>query len=247
MKQLSIFLILVVLVLGCSDDPELNVFGPGDGIEGIGVSSSRFVIKDNYLYLATETDLKVIELGADGQSEVVRTMPGLDVLETIYIYGEYLFLGAQNGVYIYDITERDLPSYISKYDHQTACDPVIAKGDFAYLTLRNGTTCREASINYLITLDISEIGQPIPVDTIEMIRPRGLTFYDGDLYVGEGVYGLKKFDLSTPYQPVLDTFYTKVPCNDLIGLPSHLILTYNNGISQYLVDADTLEQLSIIQ
>ena len=247
MRSKLLWLIIGMISFGCASDDPLDIIGPGDGIVGVAGSTSRFVINDNYLYIVTETDLKVIELEANGQSSLVRSMPAVDVLETIFIYGDYLFLGAQEGVYIYDISEPDLPSYISKYVHQTACDPIIASGGFAYLTLRDGTNCRNQSENFLITLDISDIGQPVAVDTIVMSRPRGLGIYNGDLYVGEGIYGLKKFDISTPYEPKLDTFYTDIPCNDLIGLSSHLIITYNHAISQFLVDSDTLTELSIIQ
>lgn len=244
-KALILFGVFVLVLMGCEDDVS-DFLGVGEGATGVGGSTSRFVIKGDYLYIATETELKVLQLGTD-VTNVVESLPTLGDLETIFSLGDYLFIGAASGVYLYDIQEPTSPQYITRYVHQTACDPVIASGNFAYVTLREGNACGSSSDNQLITLDISDIDNPVAVDVVSMRSPRGLALYQGNLYVGEGIYGLKKFDLSDPSKPKLDTFYINIQCNDLIPLDSHLIITENNGVHQYLVNADSINLLSTIE
>ncbi|MEQ8472954.1 MAG: hypothetical protein RIC35_17300 [Marinoscillum sp.] len=246
MRKYTTIVLLIVLLASCAADGDNFMLGPGDGAVGIAGSTSRFIIKGEYLYIATDTKLKVMRLQENGATEV-SSLPSLGDLQTIFSYGDYLFLGSESGVYIYDIQDRAAPEFLSIYWHQTACDPVIVQGRFAYLTIRDGVNCRGEVANQLITLDITDVMEPIAVDTIQMISPRGLTIYQGDLYVGEGFAGLKRFDISSPYQPKLDTFYTQVPANDMIALESHLIITESNGVNQYVLESESLNLLSQIK
>ena len=250
MRKLAI--LILVICGGCaSEDGGVDFFGPGDGaagVVGIAGSTSRFIIKNNYLYIATDDRLKVLDLSSEDKSaEEVASLPTLGDLETIFAFGNNLFIGAESGVYLYDITNPASPEFLSRYEHQTACDPVIANQGFAYLTIRGGTDCRGENVNRLITLNIADVENPEAVDTLDMISPRGLAFYENQLFVGEGIFGLKRFDLTVPYAPVLDTFYTNVPANDMIALPQHLIVTQSQGIHQYGVAADSLNLLSVLK
>jgi hypothetical protein len=193
----------------------------------------------------SNNNLKVLDI-SDAQLApvVVSKMEVPANLETIFRRGQNLFLGADNGVYIYDVSLPEKPAYISRYQHQTGCDPVIANNQFAYVTIRDGNACGRNSVNQLITLDISELANPVSRSVLDMIRPRGLGFFQGDLYVGEGIYGLKKFDISEGFNPQLDTFYTAIPANDLIGLSNSLLITSNAGIAQYAKEGEALQLIS---
>ncbi|MFY0605588.1 MAG: hypothetical protein JXR10_02665 [Cyclobacteriaceae bacterium] len=248
MRRILTIMIVAMSIFSCADNDESNIsLGPGEGAVGVGGSTARFVIKGDYLYIVTDVELKVLKLTTGQKPQLVSEIPTTRGLETIFNLGNYLFLGAEDGVYIYNLINPANPSFITRYVHQLACDPVIAQGSFAYLTLRDGTDCRGTGTNQLITLDISDINSIVAVDTINMLRPRGLTIFEGDLYVSEGAFGTKKFDISTPYRPHQDTLYDHIPSNDLIGLSDVLIVTENRGVSQFNSINDTLTLLSQIR
>lgn len=143
---------------------------------------------------------------------------------------------------IYGINQDGSPSYVSDYSHTTACDPVIANDNFAYVTIRSGLTCTNDffDVNQLITLDISDITRPYDVDHDQMINPRGLAFFNGDLFVGEGESGLKRFSLANPSNPELIEYYDNIAANDMIALDKTLIITRDEGIFQFGIEEDTL-------
>ncbi|MEQ8238013.1 MAG: hypothetical protein RIA69_02315 [Cyclobacteriaceae bacterium] len=244
MKKLYSLLLLLFLV-SCGADSDSVSLGPGNGVTSIAGSTSGFTIINDHLYVLSTNSLKVLDI-SDAQLApvLVNQMEVPANLETIFRKGQNLFLGADNGVYIYDVSLPEKPAYISRYQHQTGCDPVVANDKFAYVTIRDGNACGRNSINQLITLDISDVTNPVNKSVINMIRPRGLGFFQGDLYVGEGIYGLKKFDLSEGFDPKLDTFYTAIPANDLIGLTNSLLITSNSGITQYTKDGEALQLIS---
>jgi len=246
MKKL--LLLLLPVILSCSGgDSDGIILGPGEGTSGIGGSTARFAIRNGYMYVSTNSKLKVLDLKDATHPNLVNTVTTFGNLETAVAYENLLFLGANDGVYIYDLIDPVHPDYITKFTHQTGCDPVIANGNVAYLTIRDGQTCTFRNVNQLITIDISDLTNPVGLDTISMIRPRGLSIFNGSLYVGEGAFGLKKFDITTPYEPKLDTFYADIPANDMIALTSEMIVTAGSGVSQFNLVGDTLNQISTIK
>jgi hypothetical protein len=248
MKKIGFIISAMALMLLCNcanEDAGVDTVNLGPGT-GVGGSSARFSIVGNYMYILGSSKLRVIDLTDAAQPEEVSESAIPDILETIYNDGENLFIGAQNGMYVYSLADPLNPKYISRFTHQTACDPVITNGHIAYLTIRNGQSCRWNTLNRLIAVDISDLENPIQSFSIAMENPRGLAIYNGSLYVGEGSRGLKKFDLTNPYKPALDTFYRSIPCNDLIGLPTKLLITESNGVSQFELENDSLKLLSKI-
>lgn len=229
----------------CSSDDSGFSLGPGNGTTSIAGSTSEFTIINNHLYVLLGSKLKAFEISSNNVPPLLVSVTDVPAnLETIFTRGNDLFIGADNGVYIYDVSLPDRPILISFYRHQTGCDPVIANEQFAYVTIREGNDCGRNNINELITLDISNLENPISTSIIDMVRPRGLGFFQGNLYVGEGIFGLKKFNLEEAYHPELDTFYREIPANDLIGLSETLLITSNEGISQYEGAGDSLKLLS---
>jgi hypothetical protein len=69
-------------------------------------------------------------------------------IETIFPYKSNLFLGAQNGMYIFDRANDGSVSLLSKYEHITSCDPVVVQNDIAYVTFRNGMECNGFTISW---------------------------------------------------------------------------------------------------
>ena len=83
-----------------------------------------------------------------------------------------MFLGGTRGMYIYDISEPSTPTFISDFEHGTACDPVVVDGDYAYVTLRGGNMCG-ALESGLFIVDISDISKPTLAIDYPMDEPYG--------------------------------------------------------------------------
>ncbi len=228
--------------LGYSSD-----LAPG-GQNGVGGSMARFAITGNTLYIATRQSLEVYDIGQPAApNKVTKRDLGVGI-ETIFPYENNLFIGANNGMYIFDNSDPRAPRQLSFYSHIQSCDPVVVQGDYAYVTLRNGTNCRQfASASSLDVVDISNLSSPRLLNSTAMESPYGLGVDGNRLFVGEGSKGLKEYDISNPALPVLKIFRTDIPTYDVIPYRSTLIVTGEKGIYQYRYDQqDQFDLLSKI-
>jgi hypothetical protein len=108
---------------------------------GVGGSMASFTIVADYLYAVSSQSLYCINIinPANPQQASVKTL-GWGI-ETIYPFQNKLFIGSSTGMFIYDLANPANPSQQGRFSHATRCDPVIADGQYAYVTLRGGTTC----------------------------------------------------------------------------------------------------------
>lgn len=176
-----------------SASPESTAdMGSGSGTGG---SMARFTISEGHLYTVDDSNLRSFDISDPQSPEKINEMNVGWGIETIFPYRKKLFLGAKNGMHIYAINKPASPTHISTYRHITSCDPVVVSGDFAYVTLRDLTDCR-GNVNQLEIVDISNIEQPRLHRTYTMASPHGLGI-DGDrLFICEGEYGLKSFEVN---------------------------------------------------
>lgn len=242
---------VVAALLGCDADSlsplskaDANVNNPSGGIGG---SMARFAVVGNYLYTVGDTDLTVFDISnASNPVQGERIKLGFGI-ETIYPYGSNLFIGSRAGMKIYDNTNPRNPVFLSEYVHIQACDPVVVQGRYAYVTLRNGTTCRNGA-NLLDVVDISDLKNPKVVNSILMTNPHGLGVDGKDLFVGEGDFGLKVFDLTDPTMPKLTQVLESVKTFDVIPLRSKtLVVVGNDGLYQFdYTNRTALQRLSKI-
>lgn len=218
---------------------------------GTGGSLARFTIGFNRLFVADDSDhLKVFSLQDPVAPELTSSQYIGFAIETIFPYGEHLFIGARNGMHILEVSNPDEPQYISTFWHTNACDPVFIDGDIAYITLRDGTEC-ETFANQLDVVDISNLFSPRLIKTFPMHRPIGLSVRDQHLYLCDDDAGLKVFDASEPKEvgdrllQHLKAFHAV----DVIAIPGRPILMMigPNGLYQFDISKpDDLSLLSII-
>ncbi|GHB65193.1 LVIVD repeat-containing protein [Persicitalea jodogahamensis] len=236
------------LIWGCSSGLDSANVSPGSQT-GVGGSMARFAITGNTLYIATKQSLEVYDITQPDQP-VRTTRRDLGVgIETIFPYKNNLFIGSNNGMYIFDNSDPKAPRQLSFYSHIQSCDPVVVQGNYAYVTLRNGSTCRQQfnTLSSLDVVDISNLSNPRLMTSINMESPYGLGVDGNRLFVGEGSRGLKLFDISDPLKPVLKEFRSDIPTYDVIPYRSTLIITGEKGIFQYRYDdRDQFDLLSKI-
>lgn len=189
---------------------------------GQGGSMARFTIVNDYLYSVSNSQLKAFNISTAADPQLSNTKNiGWDI-ETIYPFSNKLFIGSATGMFIYDVTNPGNPSYVSQFSHIRRCDPVIADGVNAYVTLRSGTTCGGAAINELQVLNITNLSQPKLVKTYPMTNPHGLSKDGAILFICDGKGGVKVYN-------ALDVTNLKL-VKTIPGLDTYDVIA-NNGIA----------------
>jgi len=220
----------------------------GNNTTGQGGSLARFTIANNYMYTVSESSLNVFNI-SDACNPSLSNQINLGWgIETIYPYQGNLFIGSQTGMFIYDIKDGANPAHQGSFNHATACDPVVVKDNFAYVTLRGGTRCQGFN-NQLDVIDITNLYNPILLKTYQMDSPYGLAITENDvLYVCDGESGLRVYDATNPEK--LNQVHRKkgMQTYDVIALKNNVIMVIgSNGLYQY--DASNkkkLKELSLI-
>ncbi|MCS6795984.1 MAG: hypothetical protein NZ516_08475, partial [Raineya sp.] len=161
-------------------------------------------------------------------------------------YQDKLFIGATDAMYIYDFTNPDRPELLSRYSHITACDPVVAQGNYAYVTLRSGAGMCPRPIDELHILDISNAKDPLLKKVIPMQNPHGLGISGNNLFVCEGNFGLKRFDISNPIEPQQIEFLQDIASFDVIPKNQLLVVVGKKGLYQYDFSQTPMQRLSFI-
>lgn len=233
------------ILASCSKDSSSSP-SPGSGIGG---STARFTISGNTLYTVSSTALQAYNITTSSVPQKgSKTQLGFGV-ETIFPYGNNLFIGTQTGMYIYDINQPNAPKSVGLYTHVLSCDPVVVQGTYAFVTTRSGTNCRNQSVlvNNLDVIDISNLASPRLLRSYPMTNPHGLGVDGNLLFVGEGDYGLRVLDITDPLNIRELEYFYNTKTYDVIPDKKQLIVKGPNGIYQYsYADLTQLKLLSTI-
>jgi hypothetical protein len=201
-----------------------------------GGSMAAFAVKGDYLYTVDISKLHTYSIADAGNpSKVSEQSIGWNI-ETIIAHGRYLFIGTQTGLQIFGLQNAASPTYISGFSHATACDPVIVQDNLAYVTLRNGTTCNNAS-NQLDILNVQNINSPSLIRTYPMSKPHGLGIDGNILVVCEAEHGVKIFNAANPSNLISITTITSLNVTDVIMYNGLALFIGSSGIWVYTYDA----------
>lgn len=225
------------------------------GNPGVNGSMSRFMSYDNNLYaICGNNTLKVFNISNAATPSFAGENNIGSGIETLFRYGENLFIGSQTGLFIYSLANPLQPSFVSQFVHARRCDPVVVHNDYAYVTLRGNGECGGVS-NELNIIDVKDIRNPQLVRSFEMTEPYGLGIdaATNTLFVCDGSAGLKVYDaanITSAYyiDPLLKSTVTGFTPYDVIPLGNErLVVTSPQGIYQYsFTDVSNLQQLSVI-
>ena len=254
MKKRFSILFLAAIVVSCgnyetADRPMADASNSG----GKGGSMARFAISGDMLYTVSTNNLQLfnIEDAADPKYYPERNLPvGFDI-ETIFPMDTLLFIGSRSGMFVYDIASPRFPFLLSQVSHFRSCDPVVAQGDYAFVTLNtNSNSCGSSPNNVLDIYDISDLSNPILMKTVQLTGPTGLGV-DGDkLFVCDK--GLRVFNISDPLNlrqiddlVEIDEVDIRA-AYDVIPLDGLLILIAQEGLFQFDYSGDRLRFVSKI-
>lgn len=206
----------------------------GGGVSGISGSMARMNVVDNHLYGIDSWSLHVLTLDDPSCPELIKDVDVGWNIETIFPYEQSLFIGAADGMYIFDNTVPTDPQFRSKFEHARACDPVVVQDDIAFVTLRNGTECLGFA-NQLDVVDVSDLDNPKLLYTHEMDNPHGLGVDGDNLFICEGEFGLKLFDKSdlSKIGGKLTNWIRSLNAYDVIPFNDLLIVIGEDGLYQF--------------
>ncbi|SOU85691.1 hypothetical protein PG913_00300 [Tenacibaculum pacificus] len=242
MKKIYILLITCLLIFACSQDSNDN--SSNQSGDGMGGSLATFILKDNYLYTVDFFKLTVFNISDTKNPVKVNTIEVGFNIETLFSFDNYLFIGSQNAMFIYDITNKELPEKLAQSNHFTSCDPVVANGTNAYVTLHTNTNC-QGMVNELKTYDITDIKNPILLNNRGLTQPKGLSLY-GDNYLLVCDDSVKIFDISNPKD---SKYINEIPTKnamDIIIRNNHAFIISENSIDQYELNTTNIESFTKI-
>lgn len=213
---------------------------------GMGGSMARFALVHERLYAVSNHTLNVFNI-----SEPMNPLFNKEVnvgwnIETIFPFHDKLFIGSQNGMFIYNISNADAPYQVSQFSHVRSCDPVIADDKYAYVTLRSGTTC-QGFTNQLEVLKIDNIANPTLLKTYPMSNPHGLSKQGDLLFICDGTDGLKIYNAADVNNLLLIKKINDIEAYDVIAWNNIALVVAKNGLYQYdFSDANNIRLLSKI-
>jgi len=242
--KLSLFVLLAMASVRCAQDNAAAAISTG-----VGGSLARFTIVGNYLYTVDFQTLSVFNISNPAEPELKNKIQVGNGVETIFPLNNWLFLGTNSGMFIYQIDNQGVPQLVSNYQHITSCDPVVANENYAYVTLR-AARCNIANpgaADLLEIIDISDPKNPTLITSYNMSEPRGLGLDGNILFVCDGNQGVKVFDVTDPVQIKEISQLNDIVANDVIVLNGLLLVVGPDNIYQYdYSDVNNIRQVSKI-
>ena len=240
-KRLALLLLLIPsLFVSCMDE---GIFDSNSS--SVAGSTARFVIKGDYLYIVGDTNLMTLNI-EDSTDVRIRSNQRVGWgIETLFSYDSLLFMGSTNGMYAYNLKRPAKPEMISMYEHITSYDPVVVRGNYAFVTLRSGSNWWN-SVDELQVIDISQMDAPFEVATYPMTSPRGLAVTDSLLFVCDNNALVVMDALDPVNMNVLHRFTLNGVLNDVIANKGLLTISYGSGLAQFTYANDTIRQISTL-
>ena len=224
--------------------PVMNADAATQDVAGKAGSMARFALHFTNLYALNNFEIHVFNLA--NQLTLANTVDIQWGVETIFPSGNHLFIGANNGMHILDISDPLNPLHLSTYAHITSCDPVVVRDDLAYVTLRSGNDC-QGFTNQLDVIDISDLSQPSLLKSYEMYNPHGLGLAGDLLFLCDGDEGLKVFDNEDHMDMQMIKHYGEIHAYDVIPFGTKLFMIGDGGFYQYdYSDIDNIHLISTI-
>ncbi len=255
-RYITISIFSIILLIGCGESFSKSNSSNNSNIGKAG-SMARFALKGNYLYTLNKSEMNIFDVSESSNPKKISKIHTSFNVETLYSYKDYLYMGASDGVYIYDNREPTQPTYLSLFTHAKSCDPVVLENDIAYVTLNSSNSCwrqEPIGINRLEILDTHDPEKPKLIKRMDMWEPKGLAVKNNKLFICDGTEGLKVFDINKTetnsslvikLNPIDNN--QEVNCYDIIALDNSLIVSNQTNIRQFDYSSFPMEILSEVK
>lgn len=233
MKNLFNYSLLALVIVSCAACTKSDSKGMVTPT-GKGGSLARFTIVGKYLYIVDKNNLKVFDLSIASKPLLRNTTDVGFEIETIFPFKDRLFIGSTSVVHIFSIENPESPVKLGTAISPTVmrrCDPVVAKDSVAYATLRSSGICGGVQ-NILAVYNITNIHNPVQVNSMPVTEPYGLGYSDNALYVCDKS-SLLIYDISLPFAPELKLQMKDSDYFDVIPYGATLVCWVQGGLILY--------------
>jgi hypothetical protein len=196
-------------------------------------SLARFSIINDFLYTVNYSNLTTFDISKPYLPAFASTISVDFHVETIYPLQNRLFVGTNNGMYMYDVQNSPAkPALIGSFTHVRACDPVIADDNYAYVTLNDSSACLGFN-NELQIISIKDLNNPHEVKSYQLSHPVGLSKDGNNLFICDWKGGLKIYDASDVNNLQLIKYFKDAIVYEVIAENGLAIVVASDGLYQY--------------
>jgi len=222
--------------------------GAAGSAYGVGGSMARFGLYKDFLYVVNQSSLLTFKLNSNSQVTLLNTGYVNWTAETIFITDNHLFLGTQNGLIVLSLQVPEKPVQVGNFTHMTSCDPVVIKGDLAFITLKGGSTCRGGILNQLDVVKMSNSYSKFTLlKSYPMFGPQGLGIDDDLLFLCDGDAGLKIYNAADPLAILQIAIFPSINAYDVIPMNDYLFMIGEKGFMLYdYSNIQNIKQIGII-
>ncbi|MEJ0080288.1 MAG: hypothetical protein WDM78_04860 [Puia sp.] len=202
-------------------------------IVGTNGSLARFSIINQYLYTVGLSNLTAFDISQPFAPAYKSSVQVDFHVETIFPLHDKLFVGTNNGMYMYDVSASpDNPSLVGQLTHFRGCDPVIADDHYAYVTINDSSACLGFN-DELQIVDISDMQKSFLVKTYSLTHPVGLSKDGTSLFVCDAKDGLKVYNAADVNNLVLIKQLKDGVVYDVVAENGLAIVVAADGLYQY--------------
>jgi hypothetical protein len=213
----------------------------GAGTNG---SMARFSIVNNFLYAVGYSNLTAFDISKRYNPSYTSTVQVDYHVETVYPLKDKLFVGTNNGMYMYDVlSSPSAPSLVGEFTHVRGCDPVVADDTYAYVTINDSSACLGFN-NELQIVNILDLSNSFLVKSYQLVHPIGLSKDGNNLFICDGRDGLKVYNATDVNNLELIKQLKDAEVYDVIAANGLAVVVANNGLYQY--DYSDLSNIHLI-
>jgi len=203
------------------------------GNSGTSGSLSRFAILNDYLYAVSYSQLRSFDISNKFSPSYKNSFTVDWHVETIYPFKGKLFVGTNNGVYMYDAAASPSnPTPLGAFTHVRGCDPVVADDDYAYVTINDSSACLGFN-NELQIVNVKDLNAPSLVQSYQLTHPVGLSKDGNLLFVCDSKDGLKIYNADNVNNLQLIRQMKDGEAVDVIAMNGLAIMIAADGLYQY--------------
>lgn len=231
MKIIWTIIVLPLFLSACQGGSSDSSGDSGDNISQTG-SEARFVVMDDQLYTISAQDMTVYGV-SDARFPVLDYRAKLPFTpDALFTEGNYLIAVSGSGVYLFDISVPSEPSLIMRYTGIHACKGFAIQGSKVFVALNHQSSCVDQydpydsnyrvesddslQINKVQIFDVSDLENPVELNSISVFDPTALAVKDDRLFVCDGEAGMKVYDVSDAAGISRVASQVDIQCDDLI-------------------------------
>ena len=231
---------------GCPNCLYASSSVPNSSLPTVGTNGSmaRFSIIGNYLYTVGTSMLSAFDISHPYLPAFSSSVTVDWHVETIYPLKDKLFVGTNNGMYMYDVnTTPGTPALIGQFTHVRGCDPVIADDHYAYVTINDSSACLGIN-NELQIVDISDLSNSFLAKAYPLSHPIGLSKDGNKLFVCDRKAGLIMYDATDVLNLSIIKLLNDGAFYDVVAENGLAIVVAADGLYQY--DYSNLNNIHLV-